>query len=59
MLISKQGSLWDYLNENPKHIDNFVAHSYNRSISEIILKLLIIEGSDKGQEEANQQHDEY
>ena len=45
MLLTKDVALWKYLVENPSILKNFLKHIDNRSIADIVLKLLINENT--------------
>lgn len=60
MLISKQGHLWDYFRQTSTPIlANMCKHLYSRSIAEIVLKLLTLEGIQKSSEEHDENEDFY
>ena len=47
MLITKYGYFWSFLIENPDYLKYFVIHTYNVSICNLILKLLVVDGIEK------------
>lgn len=60
MLISKQGHLWDHFRQtNTPILANMCKHLYSRSIAEIVLKLLTLEGIQKSNDEHEENEDFY
>ena len=49
ILITKQGLFWNYLIKFPKYVNALVNHSYNKSICDIVHKLLLLEGTEKNE----------
>ena len=47
MLVTKYGYFWSFLIENPYYLKYFSSHTYNVSICNIIIKLLLVDGMDK------------
>ena len=47
MLVTKYGYFWSFLIKNPDYLKYLVSHTYNVSICNIIIKLLLVDGMDK------------
>lgn len=49
MLVTKYGYFWNFLIDNTSYLDHFVHHTYNVSICNLILKLLVVDGVEKNE----------
>lgn len=49
MLLTKYGYFWNFLIKNPDYLKCFVGHTYNDSICNIMIKLLLVDGVEKNE----------